>query len=301
MTGWHALILGIIQGLTEFLPVSSSGHLILGSRFLGLPAPGLSFSIAAHVGTAVATIGMFRDEIAWLVRDIFGRGRGGKIALANIIIGSIPAALVGLLFKGAVEALFSTPLAASVGLLVTGCVLKISGRGRERAFHVETAEDYGKKGTGIPSCRKKNRQDSRPNLRILREDNGHTPLSTVTTWRALVTGIAQAIAIVPGISRSGMTITAGLLSGMSREDSAKFSFLLALPATLGAALLDLKDLLGTGAETMTAQLLIGAIVSLITGVFAISLTYNFVRRGSLDRFAYYCWALGLLSLFVVLR
>lgn len=304
MTGLHALILGVIQGLTEFLPVSSSGHLVLGSELLGLPAPGLSFSIAVHVGTSVATIVMFWDEIVWLISSIFGGSAYGRKAVVNLIIGSIPAALVGLFFKDLVESLFSSPLVASVGLLITGCVLKLS----DKAFAkpVELPKSHGSfRSNGdekieIPSYRR-NGEARRVSLKTFRQDNENTPLATVTPGRALATGIAQAIAIVPGVSRSGMTISSGLLSGISREDAARFSFLLALPATLGAALLDVKDLIEVGAKVVTKESLIGVFASLGTGIFAIALTYKLVKKGSLSKFAYYCWTVGLLSLFALLR
>ncbi len=266
-----------MQGLTEFLPVSSSGHLILGSAVLGLPAPGLSFSVMVHLGTAFATIVMLWREIAWLVKGVFApdrrsdRGRAiGAILL--IVVASIPGGLLGVFGGDFIEQAFSSLTVAAVGLIITGFVLALSvraGRSARRGYsgHKPSAGSSGAKVLG-----------------------------TVNFGRAVNVGLAQAVAVIPGISRSGLTIATGLLSGMSREDSARFSFLLALPAVFGGALLDYRKAASAGTSLFSTQAATGALVAFVAGVFALAVVFRLVRRGELSKFAYYCWAAGGITL-----
>jgi undecaprenyl-diphosphatase len=273
----HAAFLGLIQGLTEFFPVSSSGHLILGSALLGLPAPGLSFSIMVHLGTAFATVVMLWREIAWLVSGVFAReepeGRGGPgrrpvrrsralWVIWFLVVASVPGALVGVWGSDLIEKAFSSAWVASAGLIVTGLVLwRSRGAGSGRA---------GERAGAV--------------------------LDTVSLRPALYAGLAQAVAIVPGVSRSGMTITTGLLSGLSREDAARFSFLLSLPAVFGAAILDYRKGAVWGEPLLSGPALAGACVAFAAGVLAIRAVLRVVRKGELSNFAYYCWTAGAVSL-----
>jgi undecaprenyl-diphosphatase len=271
MNGVQAAILGVIQGLAEFLPVSSSGHLILGAEVLGLPSPGLSFSVLVHLGTALATIVMLHDEIFWIIRGVLAPSDRDHRARAFGIVGllfaaTIPGALVAVFAGDYIDRAFSSPIVAAVGLCVTSVVL------------------YG----------------TRESRRGRRRDRGYTfereMLSSVDLGRALNVGLAQAVAVTPGISRSGMTIAAGLHSGMSREDAARFSFLLALPAVLGGALLDYLNAAAAGASMFTTEGLIGAASAFVSGLFALSVVFRAVRKGSLSRYAYYCFIAGVSSL-----
>jgi|LSQX01.1.fsa_nt_gb undecaprenyl-diphosphatase len=264
MNWLQAAVLGVIQGLTEFLPVSSSGHLVLGASFLGLPSPGLSFSIWVHIGTAAATMVMLRKDIRWLVKGLLApetkQSRSRALAVAGYLVaGSVPAALVGLFLGDLVESAFSSTLVASVGLILTGCFLRAS-RGKTGLAHA---------GPGS-SC--------------------HLP--TVTLGRSLMVGLAQALAVMPGISRSGSTMTSGIISGMSREDAARFSFLLSLPAVFGSALLDIRSALRAQAPVVTFLDLTGCFISFITGLMALGFVLRTVRQGELWKFSYYCWAVG---------
>ncbi len=264
MNWLQATLLGIIQGLTEFLPVSSSGHLILGARFVGLPSPGLSFSIWVHIGTAVATVVMLQEDIRWLVKNLFApetkRSRARALTVTGYLVAaSVPAALVGLLLGELVESAFSSTLVASLGLIVTGCVLRTTRRNGRPAKVI----------AGLSEA-----------------------LPTVTFSRSVMVGISQAIAVIPGISRSGLTITTGLMSGMSREDAARFSFLLSLPAVFGSALLDVSSALAAQVPVVTPHGLIGCFISFLTGLFALGFVLKTVRKGELWKFSYYCWAVG---------
>jgi len=262
----QAAFLGLLQGLSEFLPISSSGHLILGAAVLGLPAPGLSFSIMVHLGTALATVVMLWGEVTWLVRGVFlpkdRSHRGRALGIGGLIlVASIPAALVALLAKDIVERAFSSAIVASAGLIFTGFALYLTkGRG----------------GRG---------SSTRPEM-----------LGTVGLGRALTIGVAQALAITPGVSRSGMTMATGLLTGASREDSARFSFLMAIPAVLGGAFLDYRAAVQAGVSMISPEGLTGAAVAFVAGMFALAVVFRVVRKGELSKFAYYCWAVGLPSL-----
>jgi undecaprenyl-diphosphatase len=279
MNALQAALLGLIQGLTEFLPVSSSGHLILGSALLRLPAPGLSFSIMVHLGTAFATLAVLWGEIGSILKGVFlpgSRGARGKAlaAIGCLAAASVPGALLGLFGRDLIDRVFSSGGVAAVGLIITGFVLRASGTAASGATRESRAASKRHKSSG-------GRQDL---------------LSTVTLRRALNVGIAQAIAVIPGISRSGSTITVGLLSGLSREDAARFSFLMSIPATFGAALLEHRKLAAAGAPLFTGQGFLAGGIAFVAGVFAYAAVFRAVRRGELSKFAYYCWAAGTLSL-----
>jgi undecaprenyl-diphosphatase len=259
MTFLEAILLGILQGATEFLPVSSSGHLALAQNLLeGFEQPGLLFDILLHVGTMVAVIGYFWRDLVGLLTSPWRRDEASIVQrrmLLLIILGSIPTAAIGLLFKDLFEGLFHQPLIVCLMLLVTGGLLIIAERFRAAG---RTQEKL--------------------------------------TWGdALVVGTVQGLAIIPGISRSGATIAALLLKGVDGETAARFSFLLALPAIFGAALLSLKDMGQISAE-MIPVYLAGTGAAMLTGLLCIHFLMGVIRRRRLGWFAFYCWGVGISGL-----
>lgn len=250
MSVWEALILGIVQGATEFLPVSSSGHLVLTQRLLGIEIEGVLFEVVVHVGTLVSVIMVYRERIANLIRGAVAGSRDAWRYIGLLVLATIPATVVGLLWKDAIEALFDDPAVPGFALLVTGLILI-------------TAKWAVHRG-----------EDSEPG-----------PLS------AFLIGVAQAFALIPGISRSGSTVVAALWLKMDAREAAAFAFLMAIPAIAGAAVLQIPDI-GTGTGLGAAPLLVGGIASAITGVLAIRTFVALLARKSFHWFAPYCWAVG---------
>lgn len=254
----QAVVLGVLQGLTEFLPVSSSGHLVLGQHLLGLKEPELLFDVAVHVGTLIAVVACFWRELWTMLRGLWARDENGELGrrlILLVMVGSLPTAAIGLLFRHDFEMLFGSVTAVGVALIVTGVLLM--------ATHF------------APPARRE--------------------IWRMGVWRALVIGLVQGVAITPGISRSGSTISAALLLGIDRRLAAQYSFLLSLPAIAGALLLHLKEL-GPDQAVEWTPLLAGAGVAAITGLIALKLLIGVVQRGGLHWFAFYCWALGAVSL-----
>ena len=266
----QAVILGLVQGLTEFLPVSSSGHLTLGKAILGVTENGILFEVVVHMGTFFAVVFAFRRDVLWLLQGVAALFRSrhqrqhnsNEEALryiAYIVWATIPAVIVGLFFKDWVEEAFADPLLAASLLIVTGLILLLSR--------------LGLKSTG-----------------------------EVNLPRSLWIGIAQAFAILPGISRSGTTISIGMLIGVRREEAARFSFLMALPAIGGAFILHLKDLSGNAFDSgQFIPLAAGFIVSFLSGLFAIKVLMKVVQKGRFDYFAWYCFAVGLIGIYFLQR
>jgi undecaprenyl-diphosphatase len=258
----QALLLGVIQGLTEFLPVSSSGHLVLGQRLLGLTEPHLLFDVAVHVGTLTAVVVVFADDLRLMVSSLVpGRDRDGRgrRLLTLVAVGMVPAAIAGLLFRDAFEALYASILAVGLALLATGSLLMLTSM--------------------IP--------------------RGTRNLKNRGLLTAFFVGVAQAIAIVPGISRSGATISVGLLLGLGRGSAARLSFLLSIPAILGALVLQLADV-GAPAARDLMPLMVGAGSAAVTGYLALRLLVGLVQKGRLHWFAFYCWTVGAASIAISL-
>lgn len=254
MSIFEALLLGLVQGLTEFLPVSSSGHLVIFQHLLKIQEPPLAFDALVHLGTLVPIFVVFWPDIVEILRKPFSR-----LPLL-IILGCIPAAVMGIWMEPLFEKAFQSLLVVGIGLLITGGVLVFSEK------------------LAIRNARNKN-------------------WSTMTAWDALLIGVMQGIAITPGISRSGFTIAGSLLRGLNREYAARFSFLLSIPVILGAGLLQLKDLpSGTFIGMNWLPYLLGPIVAAISGYVAIKLVLSFLKNGRLNLFAYYCWAVGIVTL-----
>jgi undecaprenyl-diphosphatase len=267
MTLLQAIFLGILQGATEFIPVSSSGHLVLVPWLLGWPEPGLAFDAIVHWGTVLAVLAVFWRDLYRLLQAGLKSLRTRSLADPDarvawwIVIGTVPAVVIGYLFQDFFKTLFGTPVAAAGFLLVTGLILSLSERlGRQ----THEAEEM--------------------------------------SWLdALLVGLAQAAAIAPGISRSGMTIAAGLLRGVKRAAAARFSFLLVVPAILGAGILSLLDLAGEGVLATDWPLLVsGFVAAAVSGYLCIRFLLSYLRRGRLYGFAVYVWLLGGTSLIVAL-
>jgi undecaprenyl-diphosphatase len=268
------VILGLVQGITEFLPVSSSGHLVILQNLLGMSEPQVLFDVMLHVGTLMAILVFFRKDIIDLIQSgvkILTTGKlsdqPGERMLAAIVIGSVPTAVIGFLFAKHIEKMFASITAAGVGLIVTGFVLM---------------------ATTWKGSRMAGEKDA--------------PLNRITFIQAVLIGTAQGIAIIPGISRSGATIAGALILGVPRELAARFSFLLAIPAIVGALALELKDYSPAGHSISTSPtpgaMLSGTLVAAISGIIALTLLLRIVKRGKISLFAYYCWALGLLAVIV---
>ena len=256
MTYFQSAVLGVVQGATEFLPVSSSGHLVLVPRLLGWPDQGLAFDAAIHVGTLAALILYFRSEL-W--RMLTGVDR--RLA-ALLIAATIPGGVAGALFEKTISAKLRDPIVIASMLIGWGLVMWLADR---HAARVE-----------------------RP-VQEPRE----------MTWGAAMgVGVAQAIALIPGTSRSGITITAGLFSGLSRTAAARFAFLLGIPITGAAGLVKLLALLRHGGDVPVGPLLTGVIVSCVSGLAAVWFLVNFLERRSLLPFVVYRCALGVVVLAV---
>jgi len=246
----HAVLLGIVQGLTEFLPVSSSGHLVLGQALLGVSLPGVLFEIVVHMATLCAVVWVYRRRILELVGGLF-RGRPDAVRyVAMLILASVPAAVVGFSFNDALTSLFDDPVVAAAMLLVTGVFV------------------YSLRFTGPRAT------DEQPG-----------------SGQAIWIGIAQAMAIVPGVSRSGATVAMGAWRGVEVVRAAEFSFLMSIPAIVGAGLLKLSDIGDHGLSWV--PLVAGFTAALVSGVVAIHLFVRLLSHAALYRFAYYCWAVGL--------
>lgn len=250
MTPFEAVVLGLVQGVTEFLPVSSSGHLVIFETLLGVVESGVVFEVAVHVATLVSILLVYRSRVGSLAVGALKRDGASLRYIGLLVVATVPAAAVGLLWEDAVEALFDNPVAPGVALLVTGLVLWSSRWAMPRA-------------TGV-----------------------------LPTWStAALIGCAQAVALVPGISRSGSTVVAALWLGVTPVEAAAFSFLMAVPAIAGAAVLQVGDLAAGGGPGSTS-LLLGAVVAAVTGVLAIRTFIAMLAKESFHLFAPYCWIVG---------
>ena len=261
MTSKETIFLGIIQGLTEFLPISSSGHLVLFQNLLGFKEPELLLNCSLHIGTLLAVCIYLRSDIKQMVMEIVkGKFNGPYASLAwYVIVGTIPTAFIGLVFKESLEMLFESVWVVGMMLIVTGIILIASGI--------------------IPAL-------------IKRIAKGYGTRTGVGFLAALTIGAAQGMAIIPGISRSGATIATGLICGLNRDLAGRFSFLLSIPSIVGALIVELD----TEAITRTGfvPLLCGFMASAIIGFLALKLLMIMLRKGILYYFAPYCILVGLL-------
>ncbi|MBT3176894.1 MAG: undecaprenyl-diphosphate phosphatase [Desulfobacula sp.] len=267
---YQGIILGIIQGLTEFLPVSSSGHLVLGQIFFGITQSQLAFDISVHMGTLLAVLVVYASNISAMlvsvfnfiskaillkpVAHLFKEDKNLKLAYL-ILLGSIPTALIGLFLKQFEHILFSSAVLVGTMLILTGTILWVS-----RNYYFT---ENKKKGLGIK--------------------------------QALIIGVGQGLAVTPGISRSGTTIALGMFLGLDRNNAAQFSFLLSIPAILGAQILSIKDMINNGL-VIDPVTIYATIASFITGLIALKLLLSLVHSGRFHIFAPYCWLIGSLVL-----
>lgn len=251
MSWWEAALLGVVQGVTEFLPVSSSAHLVLGQALLGVRSPGVVYEAAVHLATLVAVLWVYRRRVVELTVGI-ARGDPDAWAYVGLLaLASIPAGVVGLWLREPIEATFERPAVAAGLLLVTGLLVasirRTAGSAREE-----------RPGAG----------------------------------GALWVGFAQAAAIMPGISRSGSTVAAGVWRGVEPARMAEFSFLLSVPAVGGAALLQMGPGQMGLVRSLAPELAVGFAAAAVSGVLAIHLFVRTLEAGSFHRFAYYCWIVG---------
>lgn len=271
MNIFQAIILGIIQGLTEFLPVSSSGHLVIFQHLFGLTEAEFLFDISLHLGTLVAVFIFFRQDIYAIIVSVIrycrkalttgsfsfaGEDSDFKLALL-IVTGSIPTAFIGLLFHRIADRLFSSPLIAGSMLIATGIIL----------FFTRFVKSSTKK------------------------------VSLFSFKDSLIIGISQGLAVMPGLSRSGTTIATGLFLGLNHETAARYSFLLSIPAILGASLLSFGDLPGNTFIPLKTSLT-GAFTACITGYLALKFLFYVVKKGRLHFFSPYCLIIGIVGILI---
>lgn len=264
MSVLHAVVLGAVQGLTEFIPISSSGHLVLVPEALGWDEPGLAFDVMLHVASLMALLWYFRKDLIDLVRGVFSGDRAARKLTGLLLVGTIPAAFAGIVLGDYFEESFTDAKASALQLLMTAAILVaaelILRYHRERNERLRTVDELNAKD-------------------------------------ATAIGVAQAISILPGISRSGSTIAAGLALKMERDDSARFAFLLAIPALFGAALVKVPDL--AGADLSGGAAAAGFVASLVTSYVAIAGLIRYLRTRNLYPFAVYCVVAGLFFYAVV--
>lgn len=244
----NEIILGIIQGITEWLPVSSSGHLVIAQHYLGI-GENLALDIMLHIGTLLVVLWIFRKDILQIINSLirFIKTRKfdkhSKLAL-YVVAGSIPTGLIGILLNDYIESAFSSLVAVGIALLITGTLL----------WSTRYAKKKGSLGVK----------------------------------ESLIIGLAQGAAIFPGISRSGSTISTGLLLGVDRETAARYSFLLFIPAAVGALILQLDEFQAVDVSGMVA----GTLAAMVVSYFVIDMLLKIVRKGKLYWFSYYCWLAG---------
>ncbi len=268
MTWWEALLLGLVQGLTEFIPVSSSGHLVLGQYLLDLEAAGVTFEVFVHFGTVLSILTVYWDEVADLLAEAWAGLRAPEAVPTRfrendtfrlgvyIVLTLVPTGIVYVLFEAQIEGAFENPRLTCAMLLVTGVLLLLT---------------------------------------LLRPN----PSGRLTSVKAIIVGVAQSAAMIPGISRSGSTICTALYQNVEAEQAAHFSFLMLLPVVLGATVLKGIELVETGMGTAGGALAIGTVAAYASGIAAIYLVLDVVRRGNLQYFAYYCFAVGGLGLWLL--
>lgn len=315
----RAIVLGLVQGLTEFIPVSSSGHLVLVPFLLQWPEPSLAFNVAMHIGTFGAVVLYFRAELFATARGLLGLDRSPDGLLYRrlglyLVLGSIPVAIVGLALEDSIERVFGSPLTASLLLLGTATLLVVGERIRDqRVAEGERIEAGGSRPAGHDESGAERPSAAAPSAARGTGDRPRLPsgadpsdptgstLQGLTWKQALQIGTFQCLALLPGISRSGATITAGVLTGMTREAATRFSFLLALPALIGAGILSAGDLAEPGAYSGTA-IAAGVVASFISGYLAIRFLIALVAHDRLTVFARYCVvaaAIGVIGVYLI--
>ena len=257
-----AILLGLIQGLTEFIPVSSSGHLVLAHSVLGVTQNSLVFDLALHLGTLLSLLIFFNKELIVLTKSLVVKSEKTRLAWF-LALATLPAVIAGVLLESLAESSFRSPRLVAITLIIAASIMFLAERLMQRRKHL-------------------------------------TKLSDVSLKQTIVIGLAQAIALVPGVSRSGSTITTGLLMGLDRVSATRFSFLLGIPITAGAIL---KVLVSESSfSTISSEagvFAVGIISAFLSGIFAINFLLKFLAKHSLDIFAYYRVALGVIVLLLL--
>lgn len=296
ITVWQAVVLGVVQGITEFFPVSSTAHLILFPWLLGWPDPGLTFDVALHAGTLVAVVGFFFLTWIRIIRaglgapiDVHSGARISGAALASqrrllwfLVLATIPAGIIGLKFDRQIESTWRNPLVIAASLILIGIVMGIADRIPDRLDSGPGESLAGGHGAAVATMAR-------------RQVHKAKDYDQISLGESLLIGCAQAVAVIPGVSRSGATITAGLFAGLTREAAARFSFLLATPIIAGAVLDKAWAIHKTGLPAnMHGPFIAGVVASAVVGLLAIGLFLRFLKLRTLRFFVWYRIALGLL-------
>ncbi len=243
----QAIILGIIQGITEWLPISSSGHLVIFQNLFNITPP-IIFDISLHIGSLIVILTVFWKDIITLTKGVLRKEKTHLKFLAYLIIASIPIAIVGFFLNSYIKAIFNDLRTVGLSLLFTSLMLFLSKKAKA---------------------------------------------NKLTLKNTYIIGMFQAIAILPGVSRSGMTISAGLIQGIKKQEVIKFSFLLFIPAIIGAALFEMRNI---SQVTNISAMLIGTIVSIITGIISLKFLIRIIKTNKFHYFGYYCFLLGIILL-----
>ncbi|MFQ5561822.1 MAG: undecaprenyl-diphosphate phosphatase [Nitrospinota bacterium] len=252
-----AVLLGLVQGLTEFLPISSSGHLVIAQHLLtGFKQPGILFDVILHFGSLIAVLLFFKKEIQNIIKGIVQGEKRERAQAVYIIAGTIPTVIIALIFNDVIDDFFHSVTLVGVMLIVTGTFLFLSGK-------------------------------------LKKQDK-----SDVTLWDALIIGTVQGIAIIPGVSRSGITISAALFRKVDPVAAGRFSFLLSIPAIIGAVILEGRHLSSLDPGLLPTYLT-GAIAALLSGLASIKVLMVFLKSRRFSVFAYYCWILGSLTIILL--
>lgn len=254
-----SILLGILQGITEFLPISSSGHLVIAKSLFGMRFPGISFEIFVHTATLLAILYVFRSRIISIAASLFNPGKKDRSHdlrfIYLILVAAVPSPVIGFFWRSWVEEMFTNLDVVGVALLFTGSYIFVT------RFALPRRKELG-------------------------------------VWDAVVIGVAQAVALVPGISRSGITISTALLLGFRREESAEFCFLLAVPVVLAATMLEIRDVLYGTHRVDIYSYIFGFLSAFISGFLSIKLVLKALRKRRFRDFAYYCWAVGAIVIFL---
>lgn len=306
MTWWEAVVLGVVQGLTEFFPVSSSGHLVMSQYLLGLSVPGIGFEVAVHVATLISVLVVYRTRVWRLFRGCVGLEEESTWPyMLKLVLATIPAAVIGLTFEDWFEARFDDPAFAGTMLLVTGMVVWTSRWVRE-ARMPKAIELVPFLLAGLSAALFGTIWGFVVVAFVLAAIFAIARLTTHPDWRseptwggALTMGVAQATAILPGITRSGSTVITGMWRRIDPVAAAEFSFLMSIPAILGAAVLSLPDLATEGNTVGAVPLVLGFLAAAVAGILAIRWFVQLLAKQNFHVFAYYCWLAG--TVFLILQ
>ncbi|MGQ0701784.1 MAG: undecaprenyl-diphosphate phosphatase [Gemmatimonadales bacterium] len=286
LTGWDGLLIGLVQGLTEFLPISSSGHLVLAERLVGYEPRGVFVEVAVHVATLLSVVIAYRGRIAELLGDLLTRRRGGWRYIGLLLLASVPAGIAGILGRDYFERTFHSLPALGWNFLITAGLLWSTR-------YIPRRSALGARGSAL-GAREPRAENREPSTDVPSAES-RAPSHVPTIRQALIIGLAQAVAILPGVSRSGATITAGLWTGLAPAQAAEFSFLMSIIVIAGSGLLEARHLV-QGTQDVSFGLAVAFVAALLAGIAAIKLLVLLLRRGRFHVFAPYVAVLGVLCL-----